>query len=225
MNAAVPLRERVLAAAAATPSLTRPQGRRLAAFLAVLSIAFALALFELAGGLAHARDRPLLASVRLADGWALAAAGLTWLVLRRGSTFLDSPPLLRAATWASPVVLLTWMPRFPGAESTLGSAGACFGLTLAMAAIPLASFLALRRGAEPSWPGTVGAAAGAMAGAWAQVLVLLFCPVTSILHAVLGHVLPLVMLAGIGGIAGGRVLSTSRRHRARCQRLVTSPSR
>jgi hypothetical protein len=214
MNAAVPLRERVLAAAVATPSLTRPQGRRLAACLAVLSVVLAFAIFEIAGGLAHAQDRPLLASARLADGWGLASAALLWLVLGRHSrTIFRSPPLLRAATWASPVWLLAWIPKFAGAETGLEGAAGCFGLTLALSATPLASFLALRRGAEPECPGTLGAAAGAAFGACAQVLVLLFCPVSDVTHGVVGHALPLAVLAVIGGVAGRSVLGTARRRR------------
>ncbi len=212
MNVVVPLRERVLAAAADTPSMSRPQGRRLAASLAALSVAVALAIFTLAGGLAHARARPLLDSVRLADGWALASAGLAWLVLGRGSrTLFRSPQLLQAAAWGSPLWLLAWMPRFVSAEGSVGSAAACFGLTLALSAIPLASFLALRSGAEPECPGSLGAGAGAMVGACAQVLVLLWCPVTSLAHALLGHALPMAVLALFGSVAGRRFLKAGRR--------------
>jgi hypothetical protein len=215
MNAAVPLRERVLAAAVAMPSLTRPQGRRLATCLAALSVIIAVAIFELAGGLSHASERPLIASVRLADGWGLASAGLLWLVLgRRSRSVLRSPQLLRAATWASPVWLLAWIPRFAGTDGGAGSAAECFGLTLALSATPLASFLALQRGADPECPGTLGAAAGAAFGACAQVLVLLLCPVTTVTHAFLGHALPLAVLAVIGGVAGHTVHGTARRPRA-----------
>ena len=77
MNATVSLKERVLAAAAASPSLTRREGKRLAWQLAVLSVVVGISLLELAGGIAHSRDRPLAVTVRLADGWALASAALT----------------------------------------------------------------------------------------------------------------------------------------------------
>src|SRR5580700_4417756 len=106
MNIAVPLRERVLASAAASPSLTRPRGRRLAAALVGLSIAIGLGVFGLLGGLASAEARPLLLTVRLTDGCALASAFLTWLVVGRGGrTLARSPPVLAVATLAFPVLL------------------------------------------------------------------------------------------------------------------------
>lgn len=211
MNAAASLRERVLATAAVTPSLTRPQGRRLAACLATLSVALALAIFALAGGLAHARGRASLESVRLADGWALAAAGLVWLVLgRRSRVFFRSPQLLQAAALGSPLWLLAWILKFSSSDACIGSAGACFGLTLALSVAPLVSFLALQRGVELECPGTLGAGAGAMVGACAQVLVLLWCPVTNVAHALVGHALPMAVLVLIGGVTGRRWLKTSR---------------
>src|SRR5579872_7099189 len=68
------LKERILAAAADTPSPTRAQGQRLTALLTVVSIVVAMAIFWLMGGLAHAGERPLVFTVRLADGWALGAS-------------------------------------------------------------------------------------------------------------------------------------------------------
>jgi len=206
MNISVPLRERVLSAAAAAPSLTRRQGRRLAGVLVALSGAIAFALFAAAGGLAPARA-PALVGGRLAEGWGLAAAAFAYLVLGRGrSTVVRSPQLLEAATWASPVVVWLWVVRFDGGEASLRDAVTTVALTLGMAATPLASFLVLRRGAEPQCPRTLGAAAGAMCGACAQVAVFLCRPVTGIAFAGVAHVLPLVVLAIAGGMAGDRLL-------------------
>ncbi len=208
MDIHVPLRKRVLAAAMETPSLTRPQGRRLALSGVAISGTIAAGLWALAGGLT--RGDPSLDSGRLAGGWALAAFALTWVVLGRGrSTLVRSPSLLSAATWASPIVLLLWVPRFSGTDAAWLTDGAeCFGFTLALAAAPLATFLALRRGAEPHCPGALGAGAGAMCGAWAQVFTLLWCPTRGFLHAVIGHALPLAVLAATGGLLG-RLASTS----------------
>ena len=83
----------------------------------------------------------------------------------------------------------------------------CLLLTLAFAAVPLASFLVVRRGLEPSHPGIVGAAAGAMCGAWAAVLSLLWCPETESLHALVGHVLPLVLSIALGAKIGSSTLA------------------
>jgi len=110
MNAAIPLKERILAAAAATPSPTRTQGRRLTALLLGVSIAIGLVLFELAGGIAHARARPLLVTVRLADGWALAASWLTWMMARQSAPQVPSRRLLVGASIVSPFVMCAWAP-------------------------------------------------------------------------------------------------------------------
>ncbi len=210
MNTGAPdaLRARILAAAAATPSTTRKQGRWHALLALALSIGAALALFELAGGLAHSRDRPFGQTVRLADGWGLFSAVLTWLVLGRGgSSLARSPPVLLAATAVSPVALYVWMKHFPTWETSSDTEVACLLLTLALATVPLASFLVLRRGLEPSHPATVGASAGAMCGAWAAVLALLWCPETNGLHALVGHVLPLVLLIALGAKIGSSTLA------------------
>jgi hypothetical protein len=204
------LRERVLAAAAATPSLTRRRGRRIAGLLALLSATLAAALFVAAGGPDHLRDPSLTDAMPLARGWAIAAGAFACLVLVRGrSTIVRAPQLLAAATWASPVVMLLWVPRFDAGRASLGDAWHAVLLGLAIGATPLASFLAVRRGAEPRHPHVLGAAAGAMFGACAQVLVLLWRPFTGFLFAAIVHAGPIAVLAGIGRIAGGRLLATT----------------
>jgi hypothetical protein len=212
MNLAVPLRERVLAAAAATPSLTRRQGRRLAVLGAALSAAVAVCLGAAIGAFGRACGAATPESVRLAAGWTLAAGALAGLVAGRArSTLVRSPQLLRAATGAAPVVLVLWLVRFaPGAQAPPTSSACCFALTLALAATPLGTFLALRRGAELDSPGTLGAAAGAMWGAWAQVPVLLWCPARGLAHAILAHALPVTALAILGAVAGRWVLASAR---------------
>src|SRR5579871_1114823 len=112
MNAAAALRERVLAAAAATPSLTRRQGRRLALLGVALSGGVAVALRFVLRSYGDPGGDATADGGRLAAGWALAAGALTCLVLGRcRSTLVRSPQLLRAATWAAPVVLLLWLAR------------------------------------------------------------------------------------------------------------------
>ena len=214
MNIAIPLKERVLAAAAAAPSLTRTQARRLALGLALLSVAFGLLVFHLAGGLVPAEGRPLLLTVRLADGCALASAALTWLVVGRGGrTLARSPSILAQVTLASPLLLFAWLQSFRGdyEPPRAHDDWLCFGLTLVVGVLPLASFLTLRRGVEPDRPGTLGAAAGAMSGGWATVVVVLCCPVAGGLHGVLGHVAPLAALIVAGGLGGARMLGIRER--------------
>lgn len=209
MNTAVPLRERVLSAAAATPSMTRRQGRRMAVMLIALSSAVAAALLAVVGGPADVGES---VSTRgpIVRGWAIAAISLLCLVLGRGrSTVVRAPQLLTAATWASPVVILMWTLRFDGGGASLHEAVKGLGLGIAVAITPLASFLFIRRGAEPRYPGALGGAAGAMCGACAQVIVLLWHPFTGVGYAAVAHAVPLVALAGIGRVTGGWTLASA----------------
>ena len=48
---------------------------------------------------------------------------------------------------------------------------------------------------------------GLAAGAWGWVVVDLWCPVAYIPHLLLGHVLPLIVLAGVGALLGRAFLS------------------
>jgi hypothetical protein len=210
MNNAVPLRERVLSAAAASPSMTRPEGRRLGVLLLFLSVAIAATLFVVAGGPSGARDHALALRGAIVRGWAAAACAFACLVLGRGrSTVVRQPQLLVAATWASPVVMLLWVVRFDGDAASFADAATGMALGLAVAVTPLASFLSVRRGAEPRYPGVLGGAAGALCGAWAQVIVLMWHPFRTVVYAVVAHVVPLVALAALGRLAGGRMLAAA----------------
>jgi hypothetical protein len=209
MKTAVPLRERVLSAAAATPSMTRKQGRCMAALLVALSAVLAAAFFVIVSRTAD-RGGALATRGAIVRGWGFAAASFACVVLGRGrSTVVRSPHLLTAATWASPVVMLLWVLRFEGNTATLAEALVGLALGFVVAATPLASFLLIRRGAEPRYPRALGGAAGAMCGAVAQVIVLLWHPFTSFGYAAVAHAVPLVALASIGRAAGGRTLASA----------------
>jgi hypothetical protein len=212
MNAAMTLKERVLAAAATTPSLTRRQGRHVAFAVVAVSIAFAVTALELAGGLAHSGDRPLALTVRLADGWAMACTGLAWAAARKSMPFVQSPELLALIVLGCPLALMGWMSRFHGAypDPRPVDDWQCFVATLTLAAVPLASCLFMRRGQEPQYPATLGAAMGAVTGAWSAVIVLLWCPDTSPSHAFVGHALPIALSTMIGAVAGASALDMRR---------------
>jgi hypothetical protein len=208
-SASLDLKARIMAAAAAAPSPTRCQGRRATRFVLAGAIAVGLAFFELAGGLAHARDRPLVLTVRLADGWALASAAFTWLAARLGAPFVRRAEILRAACLAAPAALVMWMAHFHGTyvDPPFGEPWACMVTSLVCASFPLAGILWARRQSEARHPATLGAAYGAACGAWAGVLALLRCPETEPLHALLAHALPLVVTTLAGTLAGARVLA------------------
>jgi hypothetical protein len=208
----IALKQRILIAAAHAPSPTRSQGRRLGACLAALSFAIAIAIFEIMGGVAHPAARPLVFTVRLADGWALTSILLTWLVLRASAPRVSSRGLLGAAAIVSPIAVCAWASFFHGdyAEPALPEDWPCFVATVVGAAAPLASFLTMRRGIEPEHPGMLGAAAGAACGAWAGLFDLLRCPSTDAAHMALGHAAPIVLMAIVGFGLGTRVLALKR---------------
>jgi hypothetical protein len=68
------------------------------------------------------------------------------------------------------------------------------------------AFLAVRRNA-PVHPTLNGAAIGVAAGACAWVALDLWCPVASVPHLLVGHLLPLCILAGTGALLGQALLS------------------
>ena len=86
----------------------------------------------------------------------------------------------------------------------------CLSLSLVVALGPLLSFLAMRRSA-PVQPALNGAVLGFAAGACAWLAVDLWCPVAYVPHLLLGHVLPLFVLAGAGALLGQALLSIRRR--------------
>ena len=197
-------------AIAAHPSPTRGEARRRALVLVVLATLAALGVFVAVGGVARAGARPPSIAIALTGGWAIAAAVLTRIVTARRTSLGPDRGLLVAVTALTPVLLFTWMRLFAGAYVPLfPPAGMrCLALMLAIGALPLATFLAIRRGAEPRAPALLGAAGGAISGAWAALLVDLWCPVVEAPHALIGHVLAVVVLAAAGAIAGRRMLAT-----------------
>jgi len=221
-SASLAMKARIMAAAAAAPSPTRHEGRRATRLVLAASIAAGVAFFELAGGLAHVRDRPFVLTVRLADGWALGSAALTWLAVRFGTPFVRSAEILRAACIAAPAALVLWVAHFHGAYEDPPAAGAwsCIAASLVCAALPLAGLLWTKRGSEARHPATLGAAIGASCGAWAGVPALLMCPETAPLHALLAHALPLVLTSLAGALAGARVLAMG----SYCRGVRRSPS-
>jgi hypothetical protein len=222
------LRARVLAAAAAEPSATRAAVSRRNMLIGVAAAASGIGAFmvfaECMSGSQLLRlggevvpQQSLERSVWLVAatvGGALGVGAMAlWLALGRGRSMLG-----RSRRWLLyggvliPVSLLAWKvgcsvafgdPMVPWPERP---GERCLALTLLVAAGPLLSFLAIRRRA-PVHPALNGAVMGFAAGACAWVAVDAWCPVAYVPHLLLGHVLPLFVLAGAGALLGQTLLS------------------
>ena len=227
------LRARVLAAAAAEASPTRAAVKRRNIFISVIAAASGIGAFvlfavfmsegqllRLGGEVAPQQHfaRPVWLVVTTVGGALGVAATALWLALWRGRSMLG-----RSRRWLLyggaliPISLLAWkvscsvafgdaMVAWPGRPGLR-----CLSLSLLVAVGPLLSFLAMRRSA-PVQPALNGAAMGLAAGACAWVAVDLWCPVAFVPHLVLGHVLPLFVLAGAGALLGQALLSLRRRN-------------
>jgi len=204
-EAASALRARVLAAAAATPSTTRKRGRAAGAVLLAASVAVGVSVFEGTGGFAHGAGRPLRITLALAGGWMAVSASLAWLVVGRGgATLARRPVVVGAAAFIAPFLLFAWMHLFNGTylEPYDALGYRCLRYTLLVSALPLATFLGLRRAVEPRHPAVLGAGAGAACAAWAGALIDLWCPLTNTTHILVGHVAPLVVATLLGAAVG-----------------------
>jgi hypothetical protein len=225
------LREQVLAAVATETSPTRAAVKRRNAFFGVVAavsgvgafVIFAALVSEgelvrLGGEVAqrHLERSTWLVAATAGGALGIAAAAL-WLALGRGGSMLG-----RSRRWLLygcvliPISLLAWkvgcsmafgdaMVRWP---ERLGLR--CLSLSIVAAAGPLWSFVSMRRNAVVH-PALNGATAGLAAGACAWVAVDVWCPVAYVPHLLLGHVLPLLVLAVAGALLGQAQLS--HRHR------------
>lgn len=226
------LRTRVLAAAAAETSPTRAAVNRRNTFIGLIAVASGIGAFMIFAGLVSegelvrlggelAPQRHLERSVSLVVATAGGALGIAaialWLALGRGRSMLGrSRRWLLYGSVLIPISLLAWKVGWSMAfgdtmvawPERLGLR--CLSLTVVVALGPLLAFLAIRRSA-PLQPALNGAAMGLAAGACAWVAVDLWCPVAHVPHVLLGHVLPLCVLAGAGALLGQALLSLRRR--------------
>jgi len=94
-----------------------------------------------------------------------------------------------------------WLPRLIGSNALL-----CLVSIPSLSLGPLiAIFFSLRRGA-PEHPASAGAAAGLFAAAIGAVLYATHCPDDSPLFVAAWYTLAIALVAGIGALAGGRLL-------------------
>lgn len=170
-------------------------------------------LFGEIGGVAHATGRPAASGAWILAGTVALAVTSTWLVLPFRRSMLSPPRgLLLGVAIGVPLLvgawLVLWHPTYH--DPFTRSGWRCFALTVLTAPWPFATLAYASRRAEPRHPGTAGAALGAVAGAWAAVMVELWCPLAVHDHVLVGHVLPLLVMALAGSVVGVRMFRLRR---------------
>lgn len=206
------LKLRVLEAVRQHPVPLRRDRRPVTAGLVALAAAAMAAivqwvppLFGDAGGLAHAAGRPGVAGAWMLAGTIAVALAATWVVLPPSRSMLSpSRGVLLAVAVGVPLLVGAWLVLWHATydDPFVRAGWRCFVLTALTAPWPFAALAYASRRVEPRHPGSTGAALGAVAGAWAAVMVELWCPLAVHEHVIVGHVLPLVALA-LGGAAIG----------------------
>jgi hypothetical protein len=181
-------------------------------------VAVPLLLFVAVGG-PRVGPRPLALAAATALGTFGLAALALFVAVGRGSSMLGRSRRLLlgtaaivplgfllwklGATWTVPHMMDAW-PTRPGLR--------CFGLTALLGAWPAVALVWERWRSDPVHPLALGAALGVAAGVAAASLVDLWCPVGHVPHVVAGHLAPILLLGGIGALAGARALGV--RHRS-----------
>jgi hypothetical protein len=211
------LKLRVLEAARGHPAGKRPDllSERFGVPAMVLLLAagaMSLALW-IAGGPAHAAGRPFIVSAWIVGGTALLAVVATSIALPPARSMLPrASGQLLAVMIGVPIVIGLWVGFWHSnyQEPFARTGFRCFALTALTAPWPFVALAALRRRFDPVQPMLSGGALGAAAGAWAAVMVELWCPLSNASHLAIGHVAPLVVLVLAGAIAGRRLFRLRR---------------
>ena len=212
--AASSLRARVLAEAARTPSPTRAVHRRRALAIAAIGALATTLLFLALGGVSPGA-RPIEMIAFTVGFGLLAVATLTRVSSGERGSMLGRPRtvLLVAVVLTAPLLALVALgatlawPAHAGADPLGSSASLVCGLmSIAQGGVPLVALLLPRRGSDPVHPVIAGAALGMTAGAWTVVMAYLRCPHAAVMHGMVAHVAPTLVLAALGAGLGWLLL-------------------
>jgi len=214
MNYTVPrleLKSRILRHVEATPMPTRAVEAFRGICINAAAIGVALAAYWYCGGV-RVTGRPTNLVIGTAAGsLAIAFVGMTFLVGRDRNMLGRPRSLLFAAAAVLPAALFAWKiyfsTQFPHALDRWSDRAGyrCLGLAFSMGLLPLLAALYTRRGTDPSHPKTAGMAMGVSVGLGVAVLIDLWCPVAYVPHLLVGHLLPIVVMALLG-LAAGRII-------------------
>jgi hypothetical protein len=211
MSLSPEFKQRVLASVANVPAPTRAQVLRTRVWLFGCGIVGALAIFFLEGGVRVTTRPPSLIALTSLGTAVIVGVGM-WILFTRGRSVLGRPGLqLLAAAVGSAALFVAWRYRI---SSTYGLVDnwperpgfRCMALSIVTGALPLLGALLSWRRTVPVSPVATGAAFGAGAGLGSALLIDLWCPVSYMPHLLLGHLLPIAVLALLGGVLGSRIL-------------------
>jgi hypothetical protein len=204
-----PTREQLIQAVARMHSPTRRQVRTHAAVSYSVAIAWMCGVFAIVNTLAHNATRPTLLTAALSLGLCVLAATATAAVLARGASPVGRSPItLAAITGLVPFAVLGWLAIFQPTEApaSVPAGWRCHAFTLVLGAALLLAMAIANRRSDPIHATWLGAAFGAVAGAWAAVFVAAWCPLFDVPHVLLGHVAPILVLAASGMLLASRAL-------------------
>jgi hypothetical protein len=164
--------------------------------------------FGYAGGL-RPTGRPISLILGTSAGIGAIAAVAGWAALGRGASTLGrARQLLIPIVVGSPVFIVAWKifwsAQYEGAIDHWPTRPGfrCLALSVSLAICPLLAFAISRRGTDPRRPVFTGFAAGLAIGSITSLLTDLWCPVAYVPHLLLGHLLPIVLLGGLGAWLG-----------------------
>jgi hypothetical protein len=209
-------RNRILASIGEIPAPTRRELARRQAWLLISGVLGALALFWVEGGLRATGRPPSLVAWTSLGTSCFVGVGMWFLFTRTRSGHRRGWSVLGLATIAPIVAFVFWRyglgtiydlaspwPTRPGYR--------CFAMSVATGGILLSALLLAWRRLDPMSPMATGAAFGAGAGLGSALLIDLWCPVSYLPHLLVGHVLPIAVLAAAGAAVGRWMLRTFRR--------------
>ncbi|MFM2417634.1 MAG: Negative regulator of sigma [Pseudomonadota bacterium] len=214
LSAPPPELERLQAAIASAPSATRQQARAERRRLHAIALVV-LTLTALLHGLPGILSKPWRYTLSGALSAAIVACALIWPLQR----FFTQPMgprrthVRRAGKAALPALLGAAALPYAFAPEALHGPGThllghvlCAALTLGSGGLLAWCGIRVLRHADPVAPSSTALVIGAAAGVLAFIAVSLQCPATEPLHGLLGHLVPVALIAAASVRFGRRVL-------------------
>lgn len=200
------LKARILATAAQEPASTAASHVVWTALLAAVGLAWLATPLLLLGIRPDFSELPKHYSVGTLAFLGSSGAVLTWLALSRGQRMLGAKiEWLLAAIVLFPIAMCAWTSLVvgqgpsshpcPTPSVALALSPPCLIASMIIG-VPLAlGLLWFRRNLLGGSPALTGAILGAAAATWAHMILHVHCPVAHPLHALVGHLLPIVPTA------------------------------